>query len=329
VAPDGGPLDPRLRCLPAAMFFGREVLFVGSGAGYMALAIAELFRPARLLGLERDPGKVKKARFMLRARATAVLLAERAVRASLAAEGAEAAVPPDPARSATTGVKAANGAAGALEAAPASVRLQRAGAVPVHSLVAAIEARAEAAADAGERATLLAAAAVADDGATAMPSFPRNVTFRQEAVEASRAVATHGVATFDVVVCLGALRRCHVAGGDEGLDAMLGALSGVLRSGGVLVLEPKTWQHYRKAAKQSPGAAAAVAAIQLRPARLAELLVARHGFARVRWVGAPPLPPAALGTAPPAAPGASSPLLGEQPKAQASKTRRLLLAFKA
>lgn len=355
LAPDGGPRDQRLRALPAALFFGRDVLHVGCSAGYTTMAIGELFRPARILGIDSDASRVRKARAMLRGRATAVLLAARAaagvvaspVGAGLAAGTMGSPSSPlgggDVASAATErGADVAEAVAAALEVGPLSITGQAAARASPAEVAAALgrldagdgggpaQADSPGQAVALHAATARAAAAVASDAATAVPAFPRNTAFRVEAAAGAGPVATHGEASYDVVLCFGAARRAHIEGGDAGLDALLGGLAAVLRPGGVLVMEPGTWKDYKKRRSAGPEAARAIDSILVRPTGLPDLLQDRHGFRGHSWVQAPPLSDVALGLRPAA--GSAPARLSEQRAgdgtAASQRSRRLLLAFK-
>jgi SAM-dependent methyltransferase len=266
-APDGGPREPRLRVLPLAMLFEKEVLHVGCGAGYNTIAIAELFQPCRILGIDSDPEAIRKARAQLRARAMAALLAERQ---SQRAKGSESgpAIRADGAASVLESgpTKLADAAASVLENAPRSSKLQWMSAVP--------------------------AGAVADAmGPTAR--FPRNVSFRVE--DARDAVGTHGKQSFDCILCFGVVRRAHIQGGDAALESLFSVFSRLLRPGGVLVMDHKSWKTYKgRLPRGTP------CHLNIRPAAFPTLLVTRHGFHNVTTTAAPPLPSEAVGTRAPA-----------------------------
>lgn len=352
LAPDGGPRDQRLRALPAALFYGRDVLHVGCSAGYSTMAIGELFRPARILGIDSDTARIRKARAMLRGRATAVLLAARSAAGVPAASiGAGAAAgtmgtPSSPlgggdGTSAATerGADVAEAVAAALEVGPLSITGQAATRASPAEVAAALcrldtgDRAGPARADAPGQtvglhaATACAGAAAARDALTAIPAFPRNTAFRVEAADGAGPVATHGEASFDVVLCFGAARRAHIEGGDAGLDALLGGLAAVLRPGGVLVMEPGTWKDYKKRRSAGAAAARAIDSILVRPTSLPDLLVDRHGFRGHSWVQAPPLTDVALGRRPAAGPAPAG--LGTlDPGGASQRSRRLLLAFK-
>lgn len=353
LAPDGGPRDQRLRALPAALFFGRDVLHVGCSAGYTTMAIGELFRPARILGIDPDTSRIRKARAMLRGRATAVLLAARA-----AAGVPAASIGPGPAAGAMgspssplvggdgasaameRGADAAEAVAAALEVGPLSITGQAAAKASPAEVAAALgrlaagDGAGPTLADApGQAAALHAAtgratAAAASDAATAIPAFPRNTAFRVEAADGAGPVAMHGEASFDVVLCFGAARRAHIERGDAGLDELLGGLATVLRPGGVLVMEPGTWKDYKKRRSAGPAAAQAIDSIILRPTSLADLLVDRHGFRGHSWVQAPPLTDVALGKRPAAGPSRGGGSVASDAGSVSQKSRRLLLVFK-
>ncbi|KAM3857434.1 7SK snRNA methylphosphate capping enzyme-like [Diretmus argenteus] len=58
--------DPRLKLLKPDWFTEKEVLDIGCGAGHMTLAIARLFGPAHILGVDRDKSLVHAAKQNIR-----------------------------------------------------------------------------------------------------------------------------------------------------------------------------------------------------------------------------------------------------------------------
>lgn len=62
----GAEDDHRLRCLDADWFRDKKVLDIGSGTGHVALAIAQKFEPAHILGVELDEQLVHAARQNIR-----------------------------------------------------------------------------------------------------------------------------------------------------------------------------------------------------------------------------------------------------------------------
>lgn len=62
----GAGEDHRLRFLDADWFRDKKVLDIGSGTGHVALAIAQRFEPAHILGVELDEQLVRAARQNIR-----------------------------------------------------------------------------------------------------------------------------------------------------------------------------------------------------------------------------------------------------------------------
>lgn len=271
LAADGGPLDARLRCFSAAMFYGKRVLHIGCGSGNTTIALAELFRPARILGIDKHGLKLRKARAALRARSTAATAAMHALTTETTSSA------PEP--------MGAGGAA--MTTAPLSARLQRpcGGLQPQRNLANSADACDPARAASSTATTTATSTAPTAVGAGTRllphaPRFPYNIGFRYEDAADDSLVARHGAGAYDVVLCFGATMEAHIRGGDDALDALIGRIALLLAPGGVLVLEPRTWRDYKRRQTRGSGGQS----LAVRPARFPELLVRRHGFRHCAWL---------------------------------------------
>jgi 7SK snRNA methylphosphate capping enzyme len=114
----GAPADPRLALLDPAWLAGAAVLDVGCGAGLTAIALAERFAVASVLGVDVDTALLRAARRTLAERVRELTAAGGA--SSSAASSAAAAAPPPIPLSLRLVQRVPAGLAGAAAAAAAS-----------------------------------------------------------------------------------------------------------------------------------------------------------------------------------------------------------------
>lgn len=217
--------DPRVALLPRAAFpAGGRVLDVGCSAGTTALLVAERFPALQsVVGVDVDGDMVRRARAALAARRL---------------------LPPAPAG----GVPSA---AGAVSAAPLSVRLT----------------------DAAAAAT--AAAAVTASSAPRPASALDRVLFRREDI-LDDSVELHDARGYDAVLCLRVTKWVHLNHGDRGIFRLFRRLHALLAPGGRLVLQAQPLASYKRSARGMPPDV--LSRIALAPADFPEYLLLRVGF---------------------------------------------------
>lgn len=95
-----------------------------------------------------------------------------------------------------------------------------------------------------------------------------------------RAAAPGVEGGFDVVLLLSVTKWIHLNSGDEGLRRVFGLAAGILKHGGVLVVEPQPWDNYKRAVKRCPMLRGTFKGLKMRPPFWDELRREEFEFVR-------------------------------------------------
>lgn len=107
------------------------------------------------------------------------------------------------------------------------------------------------------------------------------VTFRKENFVES----LHGCSEkYDTIICLSVTKWIHLNWGDDGLITLFVKIWRLLRSGGILLLEPQPWSSYKKNRLVSETATANYNKIALHPDKFQDILLDKVGFRSVEVI---------------------------------------------
>ncbi|KAK0482376.1 Bicoid-interacting protein 3-domain-containing protein [Armillaria novae-zelandiae] len=112
--------------------------------------------------------------------------------------------------------------------------------------------------------------------------FPHNVSFR--ASDWVNNQIPEDSEPYDIILAFSISKWIHLNQGDEGLERFFHRAHTVLRSGGTLVLEPQSWDSYKKAKRLDKGLKDRAATLKIRPEDFEQLLSC-IGFGPARHFG--------------------------------------------
>lgn len=120
-------------------------------------------------------------------------------------------------------------------------------------------------------------------GSTSRNQFPHNVSFRTTDWVNDGAVEDHQ--GYDVVIAFSITKWIHLNNGDEGIRSFFHRIFGVLRPGGVFILEPQDWASYAKTRRMNSVLRENAKTLQLRPDDFSRILL-EIGFVEEEKLGA-------------------------------------------
>ncbi|KAK0204183.1 Bicoid-interacting protein 3-domain-containing protein [Desarmillaria ectypa] len=112
--------------------------------------------------------------------------------------------------------------------------------------------------------------------------FPHNVSFR--ASDWVNNQIPEDSEPYDIIIAFSISKWIHLNQGDEGLQRFFHRVHSLLRPGGTLVLEPQSWDTYKKAKRSDKCLRDRAATLKIRPEDF-ELLLSRIGFSPAQHFG--------------------------------------------
>lgn len=276
-----GLLDNRLKFLRPEWFAGKEVLDIGCNRGHITYAIAHLFSPKLILGIDIDPKIVQSAIRDLRTHMNASSHARTIRRYTkrtvdmLKVSESKA----DCESTTTTSKEEMTNESHCKETDGAPCKRIRLDSNPVS--------RSDQQQPDHVKDQVMTADADSHEGSTSRSKssegFPNNIFFvEHNYVLAKDELLNKQQACFDTIVCLSVTKWIHLNYRDEGLKRFFKRIYNHLKAGGLLVLEVQPFVNYGRRKKLSDRLRANYYTIKFKPDQFDEYLLSKEvGFKRI------------------------------------------------
>lgn len=276
--------DERLKFFRKEWFEGKEALDIGCNRGHITYAIAKLFAPKFILGIDIDPKIVHSALKDLRSligycpSATRLInrYSKRAVKQLKIAESNESATDQDEGGGLVNKKDAAHTESSHDEG--ASHKRQKLDAtLPMEADLSSID-QDQLSAEGSSRDGF-----VGDEAELSSGCFPSNIYFvEHNYVPARDELASEQQACFDTIVCLSVTKWIHLNYRDAGLKRFFKRIYNHLKPGGLFVLEVQPFDNYGRRKKMSDRLRANYYTIKFKPTQFDEYLLGKEvGFKRI------------------------------------------------
>eukprot|EP01138_Halocafeteria_seosinensis_P011885 gb/GECG01012147.1/.p1 GENE.gb/GECG01012147.1/~~gb/GECG01012147.1/.p1 ORF type:complete len:532 (+),score=93.91 gb/GECG01012147.1/:1-1596(+) len=243
--------DRRLMRLDPELFSNANVLDIGCNAGYVPIAIAEKFSPRFVLGVDIDPLLIKRARKLVRERATMLMCRDNEEQGIGA--GGENEHETEEAASASAGAAASS----------SSVELKQRLNGPSHSQqqnhnhdnsAGGMATEHEHEKNCGKRFPLslpithgiISKQPTLPAKEQQRSTFPFNVLFRHEDFLEALREGNHPRETYNVIICWNVTKWIQLNRGDSGIQELFFGIKELLVPGGRLILQAPAWRSYKK-----------------------------------------------------------------------------------